>query len=114
MPKIRSYARPLSARFVQTVTAPGKYHDGPGNGLCLHVTARGYKYWETRRMVNGRRRTYGIGPYPSVSRRDAREKAREVRDQAGAGHDPFVRRCRVRVLTVHEAAEATIELRRLQ
>ena len=113
MAKTPPYTRPLTAKFVQTVTVPGKYYDGRGSGLDLLVTSSGYKYWQARITVNGVRRTYGIGPYPSVSLRDARLKAREVRDQARAGHDPFVRRRRAPVLTFREAAEAAIELRRV-
>ena len=112
--KSPNYKRPLTARFVQTVSPPGKYYDGGGSSLYLHVTSAGYKYWEARITVNGRRRTYGIGPYPSVTLQAAREKARAVREQARAGDDPFVRRRRHPVLTFREAADQTIAFRRLQ
>ena len=106
------YTRPLTPKFVSTVTRPGQYYDGPGSSLCLRVRSPTSRYWETRFTFNGVRRTYSLGPFRSVSLRDARIKAREVGDLARAGHDPFVRRRRAPVLTVREAAEKTIELRR--
>ena len=112
--ELPNYKRPLTARFVQTVSPPGKYYDGGGSSLYLQVTSAGYKYWEAPITVNGRRRTYGIGPYPSVTLQAAREKARAVREQARAGDDPFVRRRRHPVLTFREAADQTIAFRRLR
>jgi hypothetical protein len=37
--------KPLTARFVETVTTPGKYHDAGGTGLFLRVTPSGSKQW---------------------------------------------------------------------
>ena len=112
--KLEPYPRPLAAKFVEAKRDPGKYYDGRGSSLYLRVLSTGYKYWEARVTVNGCRRIYGIGSYPTVTLQAAREKARSVRDLARAGDDPFVRRRRQPVLTFQEAAAQTIAFRRLQ
>ncbi len=109
----RQYKRPLTAKFVQSVRAAGKYYDGPGRGLYLRVTPTGYKYWETRLTVNGRRRTRGLGPYPALSLKEAREQAQELRIQVRKGEDPFVGKG-ARELTFAEAAACAIADRQSQ
>ncbi len=109
----RQYKRPLTAKFVHSVRAAGKYYDGPGRGLYLRVTPRGYKYWETRLTINGRRRTRGLGPYPAPSLKEAREQAQELRIRVRKGEDPFVGRG-VPDLTFAEAAAHAIADRQSQ
>lgn len=106
--KKRKYTRPLTAKFVQNVECDKlnkveKFFDGPGSGLYLRVTLAGYKYWETRLTVNRRRRTRGLGPYPALSLKEAREQAQELRVRVRKGEDPFVARGG-RDLTFAEAA----------
>ena len=77
------YKHPLKAKFVKSAKAPdkdgelktAKYFDVPGDGPYLRVTPTGYKYWEVHLTVNGRRRTRGMGPYPALSLKEAREQA---------------------------------------
>lgn len=109
----RQYKRPLTAKFVRSVRATGKYYDGPGRGLYLRVTSTGYKYWETRLTVNGRRRTRGLGPYPALSLKEAREQAQELRIRVRKGENPFVGRG-VGDLTFAEAAALAIADRQSQ
>ncbi|MCY4499233.1 MAG: tyrosine-type recombinase/integrase [Rhodospirillaceae bacterium] len=112
----REYEPPLTAAYVKSAKAlpntegkitTTKYYDGPGSGLYLRVTPTGYKYWETRVTVNGRRRTRGLGPYPMVSLKEARAKAQELRVRVRNGEDPFGTRG-VRELTFAEAAAHAI------
>lgn len=98
--------RPLSAAFVRTVTAPGKYHDGGGLGLLLRVEPSGSKRWVQRLTVGHRRREIGLGSPPVVSLAMAREtalaNARMVRD----GVDPIEdRRRRRETLTFAQAVD---------
>jgi len=51
----------LSARKVETITAPGVYADG-GN-LYLQVTATGAKSWAFIFNWQGRRRQMGLGSF---------------------------------------------------
>ena len=63
----------LSDRAVKAATAPGRMFDG--HGLFLFVTPGGAKCWKQRITVNGRRQELGLGPYPVVTLREAREAA---------------------------------------
>ena len=92
----------LTALFVDTVVRPGKYYDL--HGLYLRVTATGRRCWAQRITVNGCRRTPGLGCYPSVSLRAARDAALANRRAVRAGDDPFEIRRREPVPTFAEAA----------
>lgn len=63
----------LTVAFVESVRRPGKYHDP--FGLYLRVESTGRRYWEQRVTVGGRRRTLGLGSYPVVTLRAARDTA---------------------------------------
>ena len=99
MPSSRSG---LTALFVDTVARPGKYYDL--HGLYLRVSASGRRYWAQRITLGGCRRTLGLGCYPSVSLRVAREAALAHRRAVRAGNDPFELRRRESVPTFAEAA----------
>ena len=45
---------------------------GDGNGLYLQVAANGTKSWIYRYQLDGRRRSMGLGGYPSISLATAR------------------------------------------
>ena len=104
----------LSTLQVKNVSAPGTYIDG--GGLMLRVQASGGKNWVLRLTVDGKRRNYGLGGYPTVSLKKAREKAQELRELARDGFDPreHVRKQReekAAIPSFGEAAESVIELR---
>ena len=112
---MKSYKRPLTVKFLNHVSRPGKYYDGPRSyGLRFRVTREGYKYWECRLMRDGHRRTFYLGAYSSLTLHDAREfartKATEVRaPRRGAclaSSDPRPPlELRVATVTFAEAAE---------
>ena len=82
-------------------------------GLYLRVDPTGRRYWEQRVTVRGRRRTLGIGRYPIVTLKVAREAALENLRVVQAGDDPIaLRRAVRRVPTLTEAARAVVELHR--
>ena len=57
---------PIDARY-----GDGRY------GLYLQVKPSGARSWVQRLTIDGRRRTFGLGPYPVVSLREARDTAFE-------------------------------------
>ncbi|MBL3703215.1 DUF4102 domain-containing protein [Sulfitobacter sp. BDSS02] len=98
----------LTTAFVQSVSEPGKYHDGSGLGLYLRVEPNGARFWIQRIMVRGRRREIGLGSPPVVRLAEAREQALENKRLARAGGDPIEKRRRQReTLTFREAALKT-------
>ncbi|WP_340287118.1 tyrosine-type recombinase/integrase [Sulfitobacter pontiacus] len=93
----------LSAAFVRTVTAPGKYTDG--HGLFLKVDTSGAKRWVQRIMIRGKRTEIGMGSASLVTLAEAREAALQNRKLARAGGDPLQsKRTSEALLTFEEAS----------
>lgn len=62
---------------------------GDGDGLRLIVRPSGAKSWELRYQLNGRRRDMGLGSYPEIGLKEARQKALDARRLAATGKDPI-------------------------
>jgi hypothetical protein len=102
----------LTAKRVERVKAPGRYHDG--HGLYLQVVNANNKSWLLRYERDGRERWHGLGPLHTFSLKEARERARAARQLLHDGIDPIDHREAVRVaaraakakaLTFREAAQ---------
>jgi len=86
-------AKELTAAQVrQRTTRPGIHAVGGAAGLVLQVKESGAASWLLRTVVGGRRRAIGLGPFPDVGLKDARDKARTMRDQIREGIDPVEER----------------------
>lgn len=99
----------LSNRLIMSLSEPGAYTDG--GGLMLRVHPSGGKNWVLRLTVDGKRRNFGLGGYPDVSLKSAREQAEAMRGRARQGLDPSPQAARPAVPTFRELAETVIELR---
>lgn len=102
----------LTALGVKNERKPGKH--GDGGGLYLNIRESGSRAWELRVQVNGVRRDVGLGSADTVSLKEARETAEEMRKLARAGIDPLLARQQAaaeakRIPTFREAAEAAHE-----
>ena len=91
----------LSPIMVKRLVHPG----GRGNamfavgglaGLYLQITPGGARSWILRATVGRKRRDMGLGSYPTVTLAQARERAREAKDQIYRGVDPIEERKAVR------------------
>jgi integrase len=97
---------------IRAIKKPGYHADG--GGLYLQVTASGARSWIYRYSSSGgRRHEMGLGGYPDVTLKAARDKAAEMRILRTAGRDPLqVRRSeragRTGSVTLVEAADAYI------
>ncbi len=101
----------LTERGVQTAKA-GRHSDGDGLHLVVSGTAR--KKWVLRYQVAGVRKDKGLGAYPSVGLKDARERAIEARKLITRGIDPIeadraARKAAKPVPTFREIARLVIE-----
>ena len=76
----------LTPQRIREVKKPGDSADG--NGLCLQVDDTGNKRWMQRITIAGKRHNLGLGGYPVVTLRDAREQAANKR-AAREGRDPL-------------------------
>lgn len=96
----------LSALEVKRLEHPGGANNwtaavGGVAGLLHQITPAGARSWLFRYTADGKRRTMGLGSYPSVTLGMARERAREAADAIWRGEDP---------LAVREAERAARKL----
>jgi hypothetical protein len=105
----------LTQGRVNAAKTPGLYSDG-GN-LHLRVAAGGSRQWVFRYTLNHRTRDYGVGPYPTLSLAEARERAHVLRKSVLDKIDPIEHRNEQRAtanvaaakhMTFDAAAEAYI------
>jgi integrase len=89
----------LTDTKLRSLKAPGKYFDG--HGLYLEVTQAGGRYWRMKYRHLGKENRLAFGVYPTVSLKDAREKATQAREQLAQGENPAV----LRDTSKHQALE---------
>jgi integrase len=96
----------LNPKQVENLTEPGTYEDG--DGLRLVVKPTGRKSWLLRFQLAGRRREMGLGSFPEVSLKKARQAASAKRSQLNDGIDPLAARDleRAAQLEAQRASEA--------
>ncbi len=81
-----------------------------GQGLALVVQPSGAKLWRFRYRYGGAARTLHIGPWPTISLADAREKCREARKAIAAGHDPVLEKKRAKIIAKYAVATSFKEV----
>ena len=74
-----------------------------GGGLLLLIKPTGAKVWIARITIHGQRRDMGLGGYPAVTLKEAREAAAAARKKAREGIDPILHHKR----TMRERAAQT-------
>jgi integrase len=102
-------ARPickLSALAVEKAKSPGRLSDG--GGLYLSIAPAGTKSWVFMWTKRGRRREMGLGPFPAIGLKRAREKASLCRTQVAEGLDPIAERNRLHEKSFGDCADAYI------
>lgn len=72
---------------IRAIKKPGYHADG--GGLYLQVSDSGTRSWIYRYTSGQRRREMGLGAYPDVTLKAARDKAAECRAMRGSGKDPL-------------------------
>ncbi len=97
----------LTALAAKALSKLGRYGDGAT--LYLVVTPGGSKQWVQRLTVRGKQTDMGLGGYPVVGLKEAREKAQTNRAQARSGADPLLERRRAAVPTFRDLAGQHID-----
>lgn len=84
---------------------PGEslYRLKDGDGLFLHVTPKGGKYWRFRYFYAGKENMLSLGTYPEVSLAEARERRTAARKDVAAGVDPSAKKQKEKRLAVFKA-----------
>ena len=106
-PRGRHPHNALTPAFVRNVSRAGRYCDG--NSLYLDVRSTGSRGWIQRLTIRGRRTDPGLGGYPPVSLKEAREKAFANRKLARDGGDPLSEKRRTKSMSTF--AQAARKLR---
>ncbi len=107
-PRGRHPHNALTPAFVRNVSRAGRYCDG--NGLYLDVRPTGSRGWIQRLTIRGRRTELGLGGYPLVSLKEAREKAFANRKLAREGGDPLSEKRRAESMpTFADAARKLVD-----
>ena len=82
-------AAELSALAVSHIKRPGLHSVGGISGLKLQVSKTGSRSWILRVTIAGKIRDIGLGSYPVISLKNARESARAMLVQVADGDDPI-------------------------
>jgi len=80
----------ITPLFIKNIKKAGKYDDG--NGLRLYVKKSLNKSWVFRFSIHGKRHEMGIGAFPDISLKDARNKAHDFRVMIDKGLNPIKQR----------------------
>jgi integrase len=98
----------LSVTKVNSLTERGYYADG--GGLYFRVSAFSTRSWAFRYTRASKAREMGLGAYPDVTLREARERASEARKQLREDIDPIDQRQEAKsVLIATRAATLTFD-----
>ena len=82
---------------------PGRYSDN-AHGPYFNVKPSGTRSWVQRLVIDGQRRTFGLGPYPVVSLSEARDIAIDNVRLRRRGINPIAERARSRMFARWAAA----------
>ena len=105
-PRGRHPINALTPAFVRNVNQAGRYCDG--QGLYLDVRPTGSRGWIQRLTIRGRRTELGLGGFPLVSLKEAREKAFANRKLARDGGDPRAEKRRSESMPTFADAARTV------
>ena len=97
----------LTSTGIRAIKEPGRYIDGDGLMLVVGKDSRSWIVRVKEPGPHGRRRDIGLGSAKLVGLAQAREAARQIRQQIKAGLDPVAQRKRAfeRIPTFKSAAE---------
>lgn len=86
------------------------YRLADGQGLVLVIQTTGSKLWRFRYRHGGLQKTLHLGPWPTTSLADAREKCRDARRAIAAGLDPVLEKKRARIASQFAVATSFKEV----
>ncbi|MCH8337147.1 MAG: DUF4102 domain-containing protein [Proteobacteria bacterium] len=99
-------AKELSAIEVNRIVKPGLRAVGGVAGLHLQIKDSGARSWILRVKIGSKRRDIGLGGFPDVTLRAARDSAREARELIRQGIDPIAERKSAKVALISAQAKA--------
>ena len=92
------------------IPKPDRHPVGGVAGLHLYCKPSGSRSWVLRVKIGDKRKDIGLGSYPSVSLKTARELAREHRLTIKSGIDPIAeQRAKKEILSAEQSQQITFE-----
>ena len=92
------------------IPKPDRHPVGGVAGLHLYCKPSGSRSWVLRVKIGDKRKVIGLGSYPSVSLKTARELAREHRLTIKSGNDPIAeQRAKKEALLAEQSQQITFE-----
>ncbi|MGM0411422.1 MAG: tyrosine-type recombinase/integrase [Bacillota bacterium] len=109
MPKIKN---PLTEKQIKAFKCKSgqvstDYAVGGVKGLYVRCLNSGVKNWRLRLTINGKIQTFGIGPYPEISLKDARLEGQKIRDQKNKGLNPAEERQKKKARKINLFSDVT-------
>ena len=87
----------ITAAEVKSTSKPGMHRADDTLYLCVKPSGR--RSWIQRVVINGRRHSLGLGPYPVVTLAEARDLAVDNRRMIRRGISPMMERRRSKMPT---------------
>lgn len=101
-------AQKLNDRKLKSDLPPGRYYDNGSAGLHIHVRKSGSKAWVQRIRIGGKYVDLGLGNYPAISLKQARETALENKALANEGKDPRLAKAKQQAIPTFAEVAATV------
>jgi len=98
-------ARELSPIEVQRLSKPGFHAVGGVSGLHLRIQDSGARSWILRVVVGNKRRDMGLGGFPEIPIKTARDEARRYKNQIREGLDPIIQRRTAKAALIEDQAK---------
>ena len=86
----------LTVKEIKAASKGARLHDG--HGLYLTLTSADRGKWSYRYRINGLSREMGLGPYPLISLKDARNKRDELRSDLAKGISPLEENRKLKII----------------
>ena len=115
MTKILVFTRPRSVKkltdtYLRSLKPKAKpYKSARDDGLYMHLTPNGSKFWRFAYSFAGKEKLLSLGPYPEITLADARLRRDEARKLLAKGVDPSQQRKADKTNAI-ECAEFTFEV----
>jgi len=86
----KGYEMFMTDRVIQNLNQVGRHTDDKTKGLHLWIKPSMQKYWIFRYTLNGTRQGMGLGAFPDVGLKEARERAVDARSKVNKGINPIL------------------------
>jgi len=110
MPKRARELTAVEIRRLVSASKQGVFAVGVISGLYLQIRGITSTSWILRKTIGSKRREIGLGAYPAIGLKEAREKARSFIEQIAQGIDPILeRRAQKAAIMASQAKSVTFE-----